>query len=143
MIRDAILDDIPKLLEMGVLMHSEGRFKRFNFDLDKLEVVLDHLIEDKRGIALVCDDDGITGLFIGVVVEHYFGRDLSSMDLALYVDKEHRKGKTAMLLIEEYKKQAIEKGAVDVGIGNSMGEVGDLYLKAGFTLVGGNYRMEA
>jgi len=140
-VRNATELDIPALLKMGILMHNESRYRKFDYNTDKVEQLIRHLIEE--GIVLVVESKTkIIGGFIGMIGQHYFGSDKMSADLALFVNPDSRGTKAAILLIKEYIRQAKEYGVVDIGIGNSTGNVGGLYEKTGFTQVGGNYRLE-
>ena len=140
-VRNATETDIPILLKMSKLMHNEGRYVKFDYNEDKVNDLIRFLLKD--GIVLVVEDVKVIGGFMGMVTEHFFGHSKSSVDFGVYVLKESRHSKAAMLLIKEYVKQAKDKGATDIGIGNTMGSVGGLYEKMGFSLVGGLYRLEA
>ena len=133
--RNITEDDIHGILEMGHLMHQEGRFSQFDFNDEKVENLIKLLINN--GIAIITEG----GFFLGLVTEHFFGNDKISLDLALYVREGFRGEGIADQLIDEYIKVAREMGAVDIGIGNSMGNVGGLYERHGFSKVGGVYRL--
>jgi len=146
MIREATIDDIPRLLELAVIMHLESRYKRFDFSEKKVSTLLEQLISNENGIVLVAGTGHIVGGILAIVAEHFFGHDKSSGDFALFVDPEHRNFRTVAQLIKAYINKARELGAVDIGVGNTSGykidEVGRLYETMGFTKVGGNYRIE-
>ncbi len=144
-IRNALESDTKDILRMAKLMHEESRYKIFNYDDKKIEKLISFLITDDSGILLVAESDNkLIGGIMAMVIEHFFGHDKSSVDFVLFVEPDYRDSKTAMLLIKRYINQARGKGAVDIGIGNSTGPatIGKLYERMGFTLVGGNYRLE-
>lgn len=146
-IRNATLSDIPSILELSEAMHRESRFKLFDYDKEKVTQLLTTLINNEYGIVIVVDDDGILGGIMGIVSEHYFGRDKMASDLALFVQQDSRGTKIAIKLIKEYIVQATAKGAVDICISNTTGyepeSVGRFYQMLGFNRVGGNYCLEA
>lgn len=146
-IRDATETDIPALLELSQAMHSESRYRKFNYDPEKVIALMRNLMSGDFGILIVAENSGrIIGGLMAMVIEHFFGHDKSSADFALFVIPSSRGSVAAILLIKEYIRQAKEKGAVDIGIANTTGYeseiVGKFYEKMGFIKVGGNYRLE-
>lgn len=145
-IRNATLLDITSIVEMAKLMHSQSRFKRFNYDKEKMKELVTNLINNESGILIVMEDVSLVGGIMGIVAEQYFGRDKAATDLGLFVQPDSRNAKIAIKLITEYIKQAKDKGAIDVCIGNSTGRelelVGKLYESLGFKMMGGVYCLE-
>lgn len=148
MIRNARLEDVPTLVEIGRVMHAEGQYAAYNFDEAKLRREIDALIELDQGIALVSEENGhVVGGFIGMVHEHFFGHDKVSYDQALFLLPQHRSGFQGMKLIKEYISQAKDKGAAQITIANSTGfemdKVASLYERLGFEHVGYVFTMRA
>ncbi len=142
-IRSAIESDIPDILKMAKTMHSESRFRNFDFNEEKLSSVAISMINSEFGILLVAEDKKIFGGIMGIVAEHYFGHDKTASDLGLFVNPDKRNSKAVIGLIKTYISKAKEMGAVDIMISNTTGyeykSVGRLYEHIGFTQIGGNY----
>lgn len=146
-IQNATSADIPCMVKMAKLLHAQSRFREFNFDQEKLSKLIAGLIEQEYGIAIVSEEDGIIlGGIIGLVAEHYFGNDKISTDMGLFVQPESRNADIAKGLIKEYIKQAKQKGAIDICIGNTTGRgvelTGLLYKSAGFSKAGEVWNLE-
>jgi N-acetylglutamate synthase-like GNAT family acetyltransferase len=146
LIRPATVADIPVLVDLGQTMHKESIFAPYNYDTEKVSELINSLITTRFGIALVAEEAGvIVGGFIGVVCEHYFGRDLQSQDLALFIAPEYRQGTTGLKLIKAYIVAAREKGAKQVMLANSTGyqpeRVAKLFESLGFVRRGFVFEM--
>lgn len=112
-IRDATLADVPAMVQLGFMLRNESIFKDSDFDKPKVAQLFEQLITQPHGIVILAqgEDGEIVGGFVGAVMEHYFGHDLMSFDYAVFIKKDRRGGFTAPRLINEYKRQAKEKGA--------------------------------
>lgn len=122
MIRDATTADIPRLLELGALMHKESIYAAYDYDTEKVGALMSTLISLSSGIIFVAEEAGvIQGGFLGCVHPHWFGNDSVATDYALFLAPEHRNGSTAARLIKHYIQQARSKGAVQVMLANSTG----------------------
>ena len=146
-IRSAIESDIPSILELAKIMHDESRFRIFNYNKEKMEVLITNLITNDCGILILAEENKLLGGIMGIVAEHYFGHDKSASDLGLFVNPDNRNSKIGIRLIKEYINKAKEKGAVDILIRNTTGYkfeyVGKLYKAMGFNKIGGNYCLGA
>lgn len=147
MIRNAKQEDVSAMVAIGKVMHAESTFSKYDFNEQKLSEFIRTLIQVERGIAIVSEEQGeITGGFIGAVVEHYFGYDLQSMDVALFQLPEHRGGTTGIRLIKEYIKQAKALGTKQVMLANATGivpeRVARLFEAAGFRRLGYVFELE-
>lgn len=147
MLRDAIIADYPTLLDMAEEMHAESRFARFNFDRMKLTGVFD--LARERGFFKVAEDKdrAIIGAMVAMAWEMWFGRDLQSSDMGLFVLPGKRGGIAAAQLVDAYVEWARSKGCAEIGIGTTTGVntelAGRLYESRGFERVGAVYRMGA
>ncbi len=122
MIRNAVLEDIPQMLALGVEMHAESMYAPFEFDHSKVADLMTALIQTNAGICIVAEVEGeILGGFIGSVYPHWFGNELQASDYALFIAKRHRQGSTAGRLIKEYIQQAKAQGAKQIMLANSTG----------------------
>jgi N-acetylglutamate synthase-like GNAT family acetyltransferase len=112
-IRNAVLADVPAMVELGYELRNESIFKNADFDRAKCTHLFEQLIAQEFGIVVVAqqEDGEIVGGFVGAVMEHYFGNDRMSFDYAIFIRKDKRGGYTAPRLIDEYKRQAKALGA--------------------------------
>ena len=120
MIRQIEHRDISTLLALGKEMHQEGHFKHTDYDLTKVTHLFTSIIEDDDKCCFIVEKDGkIIGFFMGYITEYYFGKDLTSYDLLLYVDQKHRGGRTGIKLLQCYIKWAKSWGVKDIRLGDS------------------------
>lgn len=147
-IRDATKKDIGAIIVWGETMFYESQFSQYDYDAGHVALTVEELITDPDGICFLAVSNGVpVGGFLGMVGNHYFGKMKYSYDLALYVAPEFRRGRLGIVLLKEYIKQAKERGAQEITIGNSTGieheRIGKLYESLGFTMYGFNYRANA
>lgn len=119
MIRPATHQDIPRMVELGALMHGESpTFCRLQFDAAKLAATIASLIDAPTGFAHVAEQgDQLAGGMLAMVAPHYFSPDLVACDLALFMAPEHRGGMAAVRLVSAYADWAQGQGAVITQIG--------------------------
>ena len=56
MIRPANIDDIPRLVDLGAVMHSESpRFRDFAYQPGRVGEMIDWLMSSPQGLVLVAD----------------------------------------------------------------------------------------
>ena len=137
-IRQGDVDDIVALVELGREMHEEApAFNKMDYDPKKL-LQLGVVLSEQGGMFLAeKDDNEIIGMFLGVVMPHYFGSDLMANDLCFFVKKEHRGSTAAPRLIKAFEKWAWANGATALRFGISTGVEAKrtlkLYEKLGFS----------
>lgn len=139
MIRDMTALDIPEMIGLGAEMHQESRYRNLDFNPARLIALGDAILANpKMYCAKVAEIDGlIVGMAIGYAVPHFFGDDLTSGDLAVYVDKAHRNGMIGVRLIKALDQWATDRGVREPVLGVSAGinpeRVGALYERLGYT----------
>jgi len=106
MIRDATLDDLPALLQLGERMHGESpHFSRGTFSAARLEATLRHVLSDARNLLAMAIVDGqLAGVAVGIVVPHWCSTDVVATDLAIYVYPEHRGSMLGAFLVKHFKR---------------------------------------
>lgn len=146
MIRDAELEDAKTIERILRDMWHETRYSRFKYNGEKILDLIFKLITTPRGIAIVSDNDGIDGVFLGVIGEQFFADGLQSSDFIQYVSSDSRGKGIGKSLINEYIKQAKERGVDDICIGSSSGinveRIGKMYEKLGFSMIGTTHALE-
>jgi len=107
-IRDAIVEDIPKLLVMGEEFYNATIHSKISkFSEDSLYATYYHLINDDNGILIVLDTGEITGMAGALLYPMYMTGELTGQELFWWCTE---KGK-GLGLLDELEKQAEEKGA--------------------------------
>jgi len=148
-IRDATEEDVIPMVSWGKLMYEQSQFNKYDWDDIKVIGLVRMIIKDPMGIAVVAeleDSKQIVGGMIGMVREHFFGKDLEASDYAVFLAPEFRQSAAGFAVIKAYIKKATELGANEITLGNSTGNqpdrVAKLYEKIGFTRYGYNFRMQ-
>lgn len=139
MIRPMTAQDIPVLLVLGAEMHKESRYANLDFDPEKLWQLGETMLGNpETWLALVVERDGdIIGFCCGYVAPHFFGNDLTSGDLAIYVVPEHRGGTIGARLVKKYtawcEAQGVREPLLGVSAGITPDRTGQLYERLGYT----------
>lgn len=123
MIRPATINDIPALIKLGAQMHVESpRFCRLRFSPAKVESTLLQLMSMPLGFLWVAEhEEGLIGGLAAVAGPHWCSDDLVANDLALFIDREHRGGISALRLVNRYRCWVKEIGAVIGQLGVTTG----------------------
>lgn len=146
MIRAAKHDDIPRLIELGRLMHDTTSYALLGFDEDKVRTLLATLIGG-AGVVFVSEHDGqIVGGFAGGIAEYWFSRDLNAFDYAVFVDPAKRNGMIAVRLVTVFCEWARQMGAKHIQLGITTGvhveATAKLYRALGFEEIGPLFKKE-
>lgn len=124
MIREATIADIPAMLALGRAMHAESRYAVHAWLDEKVEPLLQGLIEHEDGLALIAEKDGVAvGGFIGSAADHWCTDARQSFDYALFIAPEHRGGLLGLRLLRRYAAWARSRGVADdlIGLGITTG----------------------
>jgi len=146
-IRPATLLDVPRIVELGALMHAESRFTMLRFDAEKMARATALLVNAPDGLVLVAEREGrVVGGFVGCAEEHFFSRDKFAFDLATYIDPAHRGGYLAAALLRRFVRWARSRGIACINAGIASGINHDvserLYERLGFVRVGTAYEYQ-
>jgi GNAT superfamily N-acetyltransferase len=106
---------------MCVAMHAESRYRRFSINIQKIEGFLHRIIGEPSRFIVLVDGDPVCAMFFAYVEPFWWGDDLESGDLLLYVTPEKRGGLHGARLIRAYIRLAEEMGVADIKIGVSTG----------------------
>lgn len=130
MIRPATLLDVPRLVELGAIMHAQSLYRPLAFNPAKLAQVIGHLIDYPDGLALVAIREGkVVGGFLGVAEAHFFCDAKFSFDLATFIDPDCRGGFVAASLIKAYVAWAKRKGIACINAGVAAGITQELSIR--------------
>lgn len=143
--RRATQADVPMLLELGKAMHEESRFRDFKFNHEKVTRFLSAAVIVPELIVLV-DGDPVHAMLIAYVQQFWWGDDLESGDLILYVTPGMRGKSSAIRLVNEYKRIAKRMGVADPRISTGTGvdteRTGKLFERLGFEGTGLMYSLK-
>lgn len=108
MIREAILSDIPKLVEQGHRFVDDLPFD-VESDEGSIQKVLTNLINDDSAIVFV-SDDGLSAIG-GLAFPFFFNNNiLTGQELFWWVNESDRKGRIGITLINALEDWAKNKG---------------------------------
>lgn len=130
MIRPAKHSDVPRLIELGILLHATSSYRNLNFSHDKAANFLHSLINGV-GVVFVAEIDGVVvGGIAGALTDQWFSDDLIAYDYSLFIDPAKRHGITARRLILAFESWATIKGAkqLHMGIGTGINVEGTVRL---------------
>ncbi|NMX27106.1 GNAT family N-acetyltransferase [Pseudomonas sp. WS 5406] len=146
MIRPAKHSDVPRLIELGTLLHSTTSYSTMSFCPVKSAAFLHELING-QGVVFVAEVRGeVVGGMAGGVIDQWFSNDLIAYDYSLFVEPSKRNGVIAVRLIQTFKEWAKLKGAKQIymGIGTGVSVEGTtrLYESQGLRNIGPLLMME-
>ncbi|HEX7011596.1 MAG TPA: GNAT family N-acetyltransferase [Steroidobacteraceae bacterium] len=121
-IRNATINDIDALVELGEMMHAESpRYRTLTYDPVKVAGIAQHLICDPAAQVLVAEQGGqLVGMLAGMVVQHYFGHDYYATDYVFFVRPEHRGSSAAPRLYRAWEELLKADGrAKEIALGIS------------------------
>ena len=145
MIRPAETKDINKVVALAKEMHQEGLYKDIPFDTQKFVSTVSYCMS--HGYAWVGEKDGvvIAGM-LATIGEYFFSNAKITNDLGLFVSKDHRKTRLALLLLKEYVAWGKRMGASEITMGSTNGHQGSglkkfLENSLGFKHIGEIYKL--
>lgn len=118
MIRPATIDDIPRIVDLGKMLHQESRYAPISFNEEKVATLMRYLIE-KDGVVFVAEVDGeIVGGIAGAITEFWFSSETQAFDYSFFLAPEARHGMQAVRLMSAFENWARIHGArqIDMGI---------------------------
>lgn len=142
-IRPATFKDIDQMVELGLEMHQESRFKLLEYHPDKTALSMRLMLDKPDHLVLVAEIDGlIIGGFAGYALEHWCSHDRVAGDYFLFISQQFRGGTLALRLVRAYMEWAQEQGVKRelIGLGISTGvltaRTQRLYERLGFEATG-------
>lgn len=110
MIRPALNEDIPAIVEMVGLYRAEVR-PDLAFDRGAVRRVVSSMIEHARGLVLVVDLDGLAGVLIADAAPAFWWFELEAQVRILWIARGHRGGIWATRAMKCFECWAKEIGA--------------------------------
>ena len=101
MIRPAETRDLNAIITLAKEMHQEGLYKDIPFNSEVFIRTVSHCMRD--GFAWVGEKNGLVVCgMLATIGEYFFSKAKITSDLGLFVSKDHRKSRLALLLLKEY-----------------------------------------
>jgi len=139
MIRVAEISDLPRILDLGELLHQESpRWRRLSFSRPRAEAQMRMCIEDPRGVIFLAERDGeVVGGIAGWADKHWASDDVVAQELTFFMTPEARGTLAPTRLICALNAWADNRGAKWLHAGTSTGldpeRTAGLYERLGFT----------
>lgn len=146
MIRPATPADIPRLVELGQLLHDTSSYAGIRYIPEKVGALLGTLIAG-AGVLFVAERDGrVVGGIAGGITEIWFSNETTAFDYCLFVDPQARHGLTAVGLVRAFEHWAISRGACRIELGITTGlqveATSNLFRRLGYHDAGALFRKE-
>lgn len=138
-IRVATLDDLPRILELGELLHRESpRWSRLSFNRAKAAHFIAHLILEANGVVFLAEQDGlVVGGIAGMSSAHWSSDDVVAQEVSFFMAPEARGNMVAVRLIAALQAWGEMRGAKWLTAGTSTGldpeRTAGLYERLGFS----------
>lgn len=138
-IRVATLDDLPRILELGELLHKESpRWSRLSFNRAKAAHFIAHLILEANGVVFVAEhNDVVVGGIAGMSSPHWSSDDVLAQEVSFFMAPEARGSMVAVRLIGALRAWGEIRGAKWLTAGTSTGldpeRTAGLYERLGFS----------
>lgn len=121
MIRTATVDDIPRIIELGHMLHQSSSYAGMEFDPGMAASFMEQLISGV-GVVFVAEINGeVVGGIAGGITEQWFSSELLAFDYSFFIDPKARSGITATKLVKAFTSWAKLRGAKHVQIGITTG----------------------
>ncbi|MFM9434609.1 GNAT superfamily N-acetyltransferase [Janthinobacterium sp. CG_23.3] len=138
-IRVATLDDLPRILDLGELLHKESpRWSRLTFNRDKAAAFMRMLLTSESGVVFVAERDGVVvGGIAGYAEAHWASDDVLANEVSFFMDPGARGSMAPTRLICALRAWGEIRGAKWLHAGTSTGldpeRTAGLYERLGFT----------
>jgi GNAT superfamily N-acetyltransferase len=131
-IREATVDDVPRLVEMGQRFRAESPYAtRLTENPAQMRALVTQLLETESGIVFVEEqDDQIVGMFLGFLFLHPISGDLIGSEVVWWVEPEFR-GR-GLRLMRRGEAWAREHGARFMQMVAPTPDVAQLYRRLGY-----------
>lgn len=144
MIRPASLSDIPRLVDLGELMHAESpNYRDIPFSREKVALQMTLLVT-RDGVVFVSEKNGVVvGGIAGGVTEYWFSLEKFGFEYAFFLTREARHGITAIRLQRAFKTwcglQGVKRFIMGTSTGISTEGTNEFYEAVGMELTGHIY----
>lgn len=145
MIRPATHEDIPRIVELGRILHAESSYSSIPYIDEKVIATMRNVID--TGVIFVAEFDGeVVGGLAGGMAEQWFSNERTAFDYSFFIHPEFRRGAIAVRLMTAFCEWAKLLGAKTVRMGITTGihveRTAKLYRAMGFNEVGPLFQKE-
>lgn len=139
-------ENLAHVLRLALSMQQESAYATVPFDVEQTAVsVVNMVVRNPNGFGVLAHDgDKPVGMICGGMSPYVFSKGALVHDYAWYVLPEYRGSRTAIRLLDMFKKWAMDRGALELYMGVTTNveadRTGQLLERLGFTCVGGNYK---
>jgi GNAT superfamily N-acetyltransferase len=120
-IRTAKLEDIPRIVDLGEMMHQESNYRDVPFSREKVAALMTHLIT-RDGVVFLAERGGVVaGGIAAAVAEQWFSDEKFGFEYGLFITPESRHGITAGRLLRAYRIWCKSQGAKRASLGITTG----------------------
>jgi GNAT superfamily N-acetyltransferase len=139
-IRTATEDDMMDLYILGKqFLKESGNLELLGWNGTKVQDSLfDAITREDFGVFVLCNGVEVVGMLVCFVTPCFFSDTKQAVEIAWYVDPDHRGSKKAHEMIDHYEEWARELGAVCVNMMNleisKADKVAKMYERRGYTL---------
>lgn len=137
-IRTADLTDTTDIIILGREFYKEYYSDVLNWNNKLAMQNLEAAIKEDPFLVLVVEkNDEIVGMLIAMISQCFFSYDVQASELAWYIDKNHRKTRQAVKLLDWYEDWAKSNGAKLANMMNIEGtpkSIVNLYERRGYKL---------
>jgi N-acetylglutamate synthase-like GNAT family acetyltransferase len=129
LIREAVKEDIPKIIEMGSRSIQEGPYKELLPDRPEVTQQLARkLLEMPNAKILAGECDGkVVAVFAFILFDHYYSGEFVAGEMIWYVEPEARKSSMGLELLWAAEKLASSMGAKKMQLTAPTDEIANLY----------------
>ena len=133
MIRAATIEDVDRIVEMGVRFVAQTDYHQvFEPSPEKIASTVENLLKsDNAAIFVSGNGHGVNGMIIVVVFEHPWTGQTTASEMVWWVEPEAR-GVTGIKLLRTAEKWAAESGATQMQMVAPNVGVGDIYMRMGY-----------
>ena len=148
-IRFAKLGDVKAIMELGKAMMMESRFNVYNFNPDKTEKLIRHMLSRQPATDCILPAENkngeLVGMLAGYMVDFFFCDGNVVQDRVYYVLPDYRGTSAAFKLILAFRRWAESKQASELSINMSvaidMTRFNKFMSHLGFRCCGSNFAM--
>ena len=117
MIREAVVEDIPYIIELGREMVEEGRYRHIIYSEERTEHFVQGYIESPNRLLLVSEIKGrICGFFFGFIERFNFSYDIFASEELWYMQKNSRGKRDGALMIKKFIEWGKMRGVAELQV---------------------------
>jgi len=146
-INKATLADMPKILDLCLIMHKESIYCNIPVNISKLNSFLkSHILSQNSLFILLKKNNEIIGFFVGNIVTYFFSDSKIAMDIILFIKPNYRNHHGAQKLLSDFIDWCHDKDVREISLSSTTGieksKVKQIYSKFGFNKIGFMYKIQ-